>query len=105
LFASRQVSSTKGVVLPGPVRQTEAQFSGERITTGCGQSAARTSYLDSILETVKLRGVNRRAYLRLAVEAALDGDTCTLPHECAGVVAERAQQNIREAGERLQVKP
>jgi transposase len=58
--------------------------------------------LYSILETVKLCGVDPRAYLQLAVEAALDGNCYTLPHECTDAVAERAQQNIRQAGERLQ---
>ena len=61
--------------------------------------------LYSILETVKLCGVDPRAYLQLAVEAALDGETYALPHECTGAVAERAQQNIREAGDRLQAMP
>lgn len=61
--------------------------------------------LYSILETVKLCGVDPRAYLQLAVEAALDGEIYALPHECTGAVAERAQQNIREAGERLQAMP
>lgn len=61
--------------------------------------------LYSILETVKLCGVDPRAYLQLAVEAALDGETYALPHECTGAVAIRAQENIRLAGERLQPKP
>ena len=61
--------------------------------------------LYSILETVKLCGVDPRAYLQLAVEAALDGETYALPHECTGAVATRAQRNIREAGERLQSMP
>jgi transposase len=58
--------------------------------------------LYSILETVKLCGVDPRAYMQLAVEAALDGDTYALPHERTGAVAERAKENIRQAGERLQ---
>lgn len=57
--------------------------------------------LYSILETVKLCGVDPRAYLQLAVEAALDGQTIELPHECTGAVAVRAQENIRQAGEHL----
>jgi len=61
--------------------------------------------LYSILETVKLCGVDPRAYLQLAVEAALDGETYALPHECTGAVAARAQENIRQAGERLQPTP
>jgi transposase len=57
--------------------------------------------LYSILETVKLCGVDPHAYLQLAVEAALDGQTIALPHECTGAVAARAQENIRKAGEHL----
>jgi transposase len=57
--------------------------------------------LYSILETAKLCGVDARAYLQLAVEAALDGQTYVLPHECPGVVASRAEENIRRAAEYL----
>jgi transposase len=57
--------------------------------------------LYSILETIKLCGVDPRAYLQLAVEAALDGETFALPHESTGAVAARAQENIRKAGEHL----
>ena len=57
--------------------------------------------LYSILETAKLCGVDARAYLQLAVEAALDGQTYALPHECTGAVASRADENIRRAAEYL----
>ena len=57
--------------------------------------------LYSILETAKLCGVDARAYLQLAVEAAFDGQTYVLPHECTGVVASRADENIRRAAEYL----
>ena len=57
--------------------------------------------LYSILETTKLCGVDARAYLQLAVEAALDGQTYELPHQCTGAVAIRADENIRRAAEYL----
>jgi transposase len=57
--------------------------------------------LYSLLETVKLCGVEPRAYLQLAVEAALDGQTYALPHECTGAVAIRADENLRRAAEYL----
>ena len=57
--------------------------------------------LYSILETAKLCGVDPRAYLQLAVQASLDGQTYTLPHECTGAVATRADENIRRAAEYL----
>lgn len=57
--------------------------------------------LYSILETVKLCGVDPRAYLQLAVEAALDGRTYALPHECTGAVAIRADENLHRAAEYL----
>lgn len=57
--------------------------------------------LYSILETVKLCGVDPRAYLQLAVEAALDGQTYALPHECTGTVAIRADDNLRKAAKYL----
>lgn len=55
--------------------------------------------LYTILESAKLNGVDAFAYLELAVEAALDGVTIPLPHECAASVAERAAANIRRAAE------
>jgi transposase len=57
--------------------------------------------LYSLLETAKLCGVDARAYLQLAVEATLDGQAYALPHECAGVVGARADENIRRAAEYL----
>lgn len=57
------------------------------------------SQLYSILETIKLCNVDPRAYLQLAVEAALDGEPILLPHECVNAVAERAEENLRKAGE------
>jgi transposase len=59
------------------------------------------SQLYSIVETIKLCNVDPRAYLQLAVEAALDGNPILLPHECVSAVASRAEENLRKAGEHL----
>jgi len=50
--------------------------------------------LYTILETAKLNGVDAYAYLELAVEAALDGQTFPLPHESKDAVAARTAANI-----------
>lgn len=55
--------------------------------------------LYTILETTKLCGVDPHAYMQLAVDAALDGQTIPLPHECVDAVAARAQANLREVTE------
>jgi len=57
--------------------------------------------LYTILETAKLCGVDAHAYLQVAVDAALDGQTIPLPHECVDAVTARAQANLLEVTEFL----
>ncbi len=37
----------------------------------------------SLFESAKLAGIEPKAYFRLAISAALRGETPPLPHECA----------------------
>ena len=57
--------------------------------------------LYTILETAKLSDVDARAYLQIAVDAALDGNVIPLPHECRDAIATRAAENIKAATEHL----
>ncbi len=57
--------------------------------------------LYTILETAKLCGVDAHAYMQVAVDAALDGQTIPLPHECVDAVTARAQANLLEVTEFL----
>jgi transposase len=57
--------------------------------------------LYTILETAKLSDVDARAYLQIAVDAALDGIVIPLPHECRDATVARTAENIKAATEHL----
>lgn len=77
---------------------TETRMTTEVITSGRRSDAANPLTATHVrccrllLETVKLCGVAPHTYLQLAVEAALEGETYALPHECTGAVAERGHR-------------
>jgi hypothetical protein len=90
------------VVLPFPCRIDIALLGrknhyGSRSKRGTEVAAQ----LYTILETAKLSDVDARAYLQIAVYAALDGNVIPLPHECLDAIAARAAENIIAATEHL----
>jgi hypothetical protein len=68
-----------------PSGPSAAWCSGARITTaharGAGPRWRRSCY--SFIESAKLNGLEPKAYLRMAVMAALHGERIPLPHEVA----------------------